>query len=299
VSTQQIREGAPHRGRRRRRRPRSPALTPQTTTSTNGKYSRELAAAQEAALAAGRAIKGLYASTQLQVGQKSFDNPVTTADLKANQIIRERLASEFPEDGWLSEETEDDLERTSWNRVWVVDPLDGTKEFISQIGEFCVSIALVEEGRARLGVIYNPITAELFTAVVGEQPRLNGKPVSMSRQREVAPAMVLASRSENGRGEWDRFRGRFKVKATGSVAYKLALIAAGRGDATFSLTPKHEWDVCAGAALVEASGGKITDCDGEPLVFNRRIPPLLPGIVAANPELHHKLIAMVGTKGNR
>jgi len=285
------------RGRRRRRRPLSGLSAPATPNPTaNGEYARELAAAQDAAIAAGKLIKSLYGSNQLGAGQKGYDNPVTAADLKANQIIRERILGEFPEDGWLSEETEDQLERTSWNRVWVIDPLDGTKEFINQIGEFCVSIALVEDGKPVIGVIYNPITNELFAASRDEPLRMNGKVVSVSRQRDPAVATVLASRSENGRGEWDRFRGRFKVKPTGSVAYKLALIAAGRGDATFSLTPKHEWDVCAGAALIEAAGGRITDSDGEPLVFNRHIPPLLPGIIAANPDLHQKLIAIVGTQ---
>jgi myo-inositol-1(or 4)-monophosphatase len=174
-----------------------------------------------------------------------------------------------------------------------VDPLDGTKEFIDQVGEFCVSIALVEDGRARLGVIYNPITEELFIGSEDEPLRLNGQAMTLRASRDLRSATVLASRSENGRGEWDRFRDRFKVKLTGSVAYKLALIAAGKADATFTLTPKHEWDVCAGAALVEAAGGRISDCEGQPLVFNRRVPPLLPGIIAAHPELHQRLVSLL------
>ena len=300
MSLERVPERGNRRGRRRRRRPANGSNgasggAARVTLSNHGQYGRELATAQEAALAAGRTIKSLYGSNHFNVGHKDFDNPVTSADLKANQIICEKIQAAFPDDGRLSEETEDDLERTSWNRVWLIDPLDGTKEFINQIGEFCVSIALVEEGKPVLGVIYNPVTDELFTASRGEALRMNGKAMSMSRQREPSAATVLASRSENGRGEWDRFRGRFRVKPTGSVAYKLALIAAGRGDATFSLTPKHEWDVCAGAALVEAAGGRITDCEGEPLIFNRHIPPLLPGIIAANPELHQKLVAMVVT----
>ena len=262
----------------------------------HGRYSPELAAAQEAAVAAGQAIKALY-GTRLDVGQKSHDNPVTVADLQSNEIIRDRIRRDFADDGWLSEETEDRDDRLGWNRVWVVDPLDGTKEFISHIAEFCVSIALVEEGRARLGVLYNPITDELFAGAEGGTVLLNGKPSPIGRQRDLAQASVLASRSETNRGEWDRFKGRFKMKETGSVAYKLGLVAAGRADATFSLTPKHEWDVCAGAALVEIAGGRMTDSDGKPLIYNKRIPPLLPGLVASNVDLHRQLMGLIGTTG--
>ena len=101
--------------------------------------------------------------------------------------------------------------------------------------------------------------------------------------------MLLASRSENERGEWDRFRGRFAIELTGSVAYKLALIAAGRADATFTLTPKNEWDVCSSACIIECAGGRVTDLAGEPLRYNQPNPALR-GLVASNGTLHEQVL---------
>src|ERR1019366_456674 len=111
-------------------------------------------------------------------------------------------------------------------------------------------------------------------------------------------ARVRASRSETDRGEWDEFRDDFAVELTGSVAYKLALIAAGRGDATFSLKPKNEWDICAGTALITAAGGRITDRYGLPLRFNQRRDTLLPGIIASNGGLHAPIVEMLRGHGH-
>jgi myo-inositol-1(or 4)-monophosphatase len=107
---------------------------------------------------------------------------------------------------------------------------------------------------------------------------------------------MLASRSETDRGEWDEFRSELGIELTGSVAYKLALIAAGRGDATFSLTPKNEWDVCAGAALLAQAGGRITDRYGKPLRFNQR-DTKLPGLIASNGVLYESIIELLQRHG--
>ena len=143
--------------------------------------------------------------------------------------------------------------------MWVVDPLDGTKEFINHIPEFCVCIALVDDGVPVLGVSYNPAREEMFAASQGAGATLNGAPAHVSAVSDMAAARFLASRSENARGEWDEFKSTLRIELTGSVAYKLGLIAAGKGDATFSLTPKNEWDICAGTALITEAGGRITN----------------------------------------
>jgi len=180
--------------------------------------------------------------------------------------------------------------------VWIVDPLDGTKEFVQHIPELCVCVALVEEGVPVVGVSFNPITGERFVAASGHGLALNGAPAHTSTTARLADARILASRSEDKRGEWDPFKTRMRVELTGSVAFKLALIAAGRGDGTFSLTPKHEWDICSGAALIEAGGGRITDCHGRPLRFNRE-KPLLPGIIATNAPLFEPIRALIAEVG--
>src|SRR5262249_28046095 len=149
------------------------------------------------------------------------------------------------------EESVDDLSRLEKSRVWVVDPLDGTREFVAGIPEFAISVALVEDGRPVAGGICNPATQEMFIGSIGYGGTYNNQPVRSTQKSSLRDALVLASRSEVSRGQWKRFEGaNFRIRPTGSIAYKLALVSAGLADATLTLTPKNEWDIVAGAALV-------------------------------------------------
>ena len=210
-------------------------------------------------------------------------DPVTEADEAIDQVLREHLPLEG--EGWLSEETRDDPSRLGRERVWVVDPLDGTREFVQGIPEWCISVGLVEQGRPVAGGIVNPVTGELVLGAEGEGVTLNGDPAGGGRSRSLDGAVVLASRSEVRRGEWDRFEhAPFEVRPCGSVAYKLALVAAGLADATWTLVPKHEWDVAAGAALALAAGASVIHGDGSRPSFNRA-DPKLPDFLAGEAEL--------------
>ncbi len=187
----------------------------------------------------------------------------------------------------------DDLTRLEKSRVWVVDPLDGTREFVAGIPEYCVSIAMVERGRPIAGGICNPATDEVFLGSLEAGLTYNGKPARSSQRKTLEGAVVMASRSETKRGEWKQFENAaFTVKPMGSVAYKLALVSAGLADATFTLTPKNEWDVAAGAALVESGGGFVRTLDGQPLCCNNRS-PLLTGLLAGGAFLQNELCALV------
>jgi myo-inositol-1(or 4)-monophosphatase len=220
--------------------------------------------------------------------QKSLGRgPVTEADRAADRVLRAALLQ--PGEGWLSEESEDDLERLEKPRVWVVDPLDGTFEFVAGIPEWCVSIGLVENGRAVAGGISNPATGETFLGSIESGLTYNGMPAHASRMSTVEGAVVLASRSEVKRGEWEAFRdGPITIQPTGSVAYKLARVAAGLAEATWTLTPKHEWDVAAGVALVQAAGGFVECLDRSEPRFNQRS-PRLSGLVAGGPALREQI----------
>jgi myo-inositol-1(or 4)-monophosphatase len=179
------------------------------------------------------------------------------------------------------------------SRVWVVDPLDGTREFVAGIPEFCVSVGLVENGRPVAGGICNPATDETIFGSIDTGVTYNGKPAQPSQKRQLDNALVLASRSEVKRGEWDTFqKAPFKIKAMGSVAYKLGLVAAGHADITFTLTPKHEWDVAAGAALVLAAGGLVQTLEQSDLVLNQRN-SLLSGLIACGPYLGRDLLDLL------
>jgi myo-inositol-1(or 4)-monophosphatase len=206
-------------------------------------------------------------------------DPVTAADEAADRVLRDILPREG--EGWLSEESVDDPARLDCDRVWVVDPIDGTREFIEGIPEWCISIGLVEGGVPVAGGIFNPVTDELIVGSLEGGVTRNGVPVRVTEPSLDGPITVLASRSEIRRGEWDRFgNGRFDVRPCGSVAYKLGLVAAGLADATWTLVGKSEWDVGGGTALVRAAGGVASLADGADPAFNQPS-PVYPNYLAA------------------
>lgn len=216
------------------------------------------------------------------------DDPVTAADHAADGVLRQILPREG--EGWLSEESVDDPYRLECDRVWVVDPIDGTREFVEGIAEWCISIGLVEGGRPVAGGIFNPVTDELVVGSLEDGVTYNGVPASVTEPLPGEPVTVLASRSEIRRGEWNRFEdGRFVVKPCGSVAYKMALVAAGRADATWTLVGKSEWDVVGGTALVRAAGGVVTLADGAAPAFNQ-VDPVYPNYVAAGTRIGGVLV---------
>jgi myo-inositol-1(or 4)-monophosphatase len=247
-----------------------------------------------AARAAGAIIRTIHA-TDYTVDYKGKDSPVTIADREANQKIHEILQGEFPEYGWLSEETADSPARLSCQRVWVVDPLDGTKEFIQKIPEFAVSIALIEDGLPVLGVVYNPLLDQLLWAVRGQGAWNKERRLSVSHTPRLAEALILSSRSETKRGEWKEFESLFRTRPMGSIAYKLAIIALAEADATFTLVPKNEWDICAGVLLVQEAGGTVTHLNGEPVIFNQP-QTLLQGLVSSNGALHSQLLDLIAPR---
>ena len=245
----------------------------------------------QAGLDAARAVFARFTPGEIEAEHKAGHDPVTEADRAVDTVLRQNLLRDG--EGWLSEETADNLSRLEKNRVWIVDPLDGTREFVLGLPEFCVSIGFVEDGKPVAGGIYNPATKQSFLGAVDAGVFYNGKPSGVSQRENLTGALVLASRSEVKRGEWKRFESAsFKTQAIGSVAYKLALVAAGLADITFTLTPKHEWDVAAGAALVTAAGGFVCKPDASALLCNQP-DALLPGLLAGGPLLREELLATV------
>lgn len=243
------------------------------------------------ALQASRAVFARFTPGAIETEYKVGHDPVTEADRALDAVLRRELLREG--EGWLSEESVDDPVRLQRSNVWVVDPLDGTREFVKGIPEFCVSIGFVEDGRPVAGGIYNPATDETFLGAIDSGVTYNGKASQPSQRKNLDGALVLASRSEVNRGEWKPFEDApFKVCPMGSVAYKLALVSAGMADVTFTLTPKNEWDVVAGAALVQSAGGFVSTLEKTTLTANRRN-PLLSGLLASGPFLKEQLLALV------
>jgi myo-inositol-1(or 4)-monophosphatase len=248
----------------------------------------------QSALHSARVIFRRFTPGEVDAEYKSGHDPVTEVDTAVDRVLRHELLR--GDEGWLSEERVDDLERLHRTRVWVVDPLDGTREFVEGTPEFCVSVAMVENGRPIAGGICNPATGELFLGSLDGGLTYNGQPARASLRTDLSEAVILASRSETQRGEWKQFApAPFEVRAVGSVAYKLALVSAGLADATFTLTPKHEWDVAGGAALVESAGGFVCTLDQQPLECNRRS-PLLSGLIAGGRSLRNPLQSLLSSR---
>lgn len=258
----------------------------------NSKYS-DILKRVDAALTAAGEVFSRFTPGAIDAEFKAGHDPVTEADRAIDAVLRQNLLREG--EGWLSEESVDDFSRLQKNQVWVVDPLDGTREFVKGIPEFCVSIGYVDHGSPVVGGIYNPATNETFIGAVDGGVLYNGKPVQAGQRHSLEGASVLASRSEVKRGEWKKFEsGPLQVTAMGSVAYKLARVSAGLADITFTLTPKNEWDVAAGAALVLSGGGFVSTLESTPFVANNRN-PLLSGLIACGPNLRNELLGLLAS----
>jgi len=238
---------------------------------------KDLDKIQTALALAGKAVS-VFTPGKIAAERKAGGDPVTEADIVIDNILKQALLA--PDDGWLSEETVDDLSRLDKRRVWIVDSIDGTREFVEGIPEWCISIGLVVDGRPKAGGIYNPQANQLFLGALEVGTFLNGRNVRVSDKASLEKAKILASRSELRKGLWKPFEtAPFEIIPMGSVAYKLACVSAGLADGTISLAPKNEWDVAAGIALVLAAGGQVDIKDDSGRLFNRR-DTLMAGLTA-------------------
>jgi myo-inositol-1(or 4)-monophosphatase len=260
------------------------------SVTTDFLYSEEMAVAEYAAKEAGSIVMGMFKG-KFDVHEKSKNNPVTTADLAANRKIREIIQGRFPEDGWLSEEDKDTTHRLSVSRIWVIDPIDGTKEFIEGVPQFAISIGFVVGGRPTVGVVYNPAEERFYKAAAGQGAYLNDDPIRVGLRRDIDGALLLVSRSEPQR-KFQIFVDRCETKPVGSIAFRLAKVAGGDGDATLTFRSIREWDICGGTLIVEEAGGTVVDGSGNPMLFNRP-ESRFRGVVAANPNLVQGLQALV------
>jgi myo-inositol-1(or 4)-monophosphatase len=224
---------------------------------------------------------------------KKDRSPVTTADLAVNQILHEVLLTAFPHDAWLSEETPDDPRRLENKRVWIIDPIDGTKYFMRGVPQYAISVALVESHQPVVAAVYNPATDELFSAVRGMGAWLNGQPIHVTPARDGRP-LILVNPPALERGVFRAIEAAAECRPMGSIAYTLALVSAGRADATLNLDGLNEWDVAGGVLLIEEAGGTVMDRNGSPLLFNQS-KTTIRGILAADKDLLNRLLTFTHT----
>ncbi len=244
---------------------------------------RELEVAMEAATRAGREVARMR-EEGLRFGRKGGYELVSEADIRAAEILHETLTGAFPDVGWLSEEHRDTAARLDCERVWVVDPIDGTREYLQGLPEYAISVGLVVKGKPVLGVVHNPATDEMHAAVCLEAPPAASTDTNDERREYLA----LVGRGEDRLGEVPPLPGQAHTRALGSVAYRLALVAAGKGDVVVTWYARQEWDVAAGAALCLAKGITVTDVLGAPLEFNQPS-PVVRGLLVAKAGLHARI----------
>lgn len=229
------------------------------------------------------------AKTHARVEWKNGSSPVSEADFAVDRFLRDRLGALLPEAGWLSEETTDDSDRLSRERLFIVDPIDGTRAFISGDPRWAISAALVEGGQPVAGVLHMPAAGLTFEAVRGAGARLNGRPIAASGRealtggRVAGPPRILDELTRNGL----EFVREAKIP---SLAYRLARVAAGEIDVGIASTDAWDWDIAAADLIVREAGGLVTDLEARQPVYNRPTPRH--GVLGAAPaRLHGTLIA--------
>ena len=271
---------------------------------TRGEFDRELRVGLELARRAGEAALAYYGKPLRVEHKDEFDEPVTQADRAVNELIVRALREEFPADGVLAEESVDTDRRIGRARVWMIDPIDGTKGFIAGTGDFCVQIGLAVEGRAALGILYAPATDVLYWAARGHgawvlrptsEADASAKAERLGVTAETEPGRMRLAESRSHRGP----RMETVVRALGvraevrshSVGIKVGLLVERQADLYIHLSPKtKQWDTCAPEAVLAEAGGRMTDVFGGPLLYNT--PDVLNrnGLVASNGAAHDKVI---------
>lgn len=237
------------------------------------------------AVRAGEAILEVYAREDFEVACKSDDSPLTAADLAAHRLIVAGLRELTPEIPVLSEESADIAwdTRRQWSRYWLVDPLDGTREFLKRNGEFTVNIALVDGHRSVMGVVLAPVTGELFfaSADAGAFMRRDGRTTPLRTRTPASPVVVAGSRSHGSARQAELLSGigEYTSVAMGS-SLKFCLIARGEADLYLRAGPTSEWDTAAAHCVLEQAGGAVTQLDGSPLVYNTKDSLLNPEFLA-------------------
>lgn len=247
---------------------------------------RHLAAA---AVAAGEIALSMFRA-DVETWTKSNDSPVTAADLAVDAYLREHLQALAPDYGWLSEESVDSPERLSRRRVWVVDPIDGTRGFMAGGSDWSVSVALVEDGRPIAGALFAPVTKELFLASLGGGATRNGAPIQAS-QRPVldgatvaGPVSTLDSLERQARIQ--------RVPRARSLALRLARVATGELDLTLASAASNDWDIAAADLIVHEACGAVTSYDGAVPRYNAASPRHRP-LVCAGLKLHGPVLALL------
>lgn len=215
--------------------------------------------------------------------------PVSEADLAVNEALQGLLRAARPDYGWLSEESPDGPERRAAKRLFILDPIDGTRAFLNRDEDYSISLAVVEAGRPIAGVVYLPAKDRLYSATANGPALRDGVILRCSERAEITGAEVLCNRAALAPELWPGGVPAISRKFRSSVAYRLCLVAEGRYDAMLTLRPSWEWDIAAGSLIAERAGCRVTDRSGAALRFNESLPQVH-GVIAAGSALQAQLL---------
>jgi len=243
----------------------------------------------DAALEAGRLALELR-EKGLQVWYKEGVSPVTNGDLAVDALLKTRLLQARPDYGWLSEESADDPARLAAQRVFMVDPIDGTSAYMKDSPWFVISIAVVEAGRPIAAALYAPAPAELYTAEAGGGAQRNEEPIRPSSADTLAGCRMAGDLKLFAQPVWTEPWPQMSVERRNAIAYRMALVGAGDFDAAVSRGWKHDWDLAAGDLIAREAGAEVTNTAGRALTFNTPSAKNL-GMICAAPALHPLILA--------
>lgn len=247
---------------------------------------------REAALAAGQMALDLQAAG-LTTRWKPGNSPVTNGDLAVDALLKDRLLAARPDYGWLSEETADDPARLSRRRLFIVDPIDGTRAYAKKKPWYTICVAVVEDGQPVAGVVHAPALGDTYEAQARGGARLNGTPIHVSGCQDLEACAMLGNAQMFARRDWPKPWPQMRVETRNSVALRMVLVASGAFDACFAPSGKHEWDVAAADLICREAGALVTDHKGRSFTYNRPV-PRQPALVCAGPALHRLLLQRVG-----
>lgn len=253
---------------------------------------RDLELLIQAARRAGE-VASSFVGGALNVREKPDDQgPVTAADLAVNAMLERVLKDARPNYGWLSEESVHDPRRLKAERVFIIDPIDGTRSFIEGANTWAHSLAVAEHGKVIAGVVFLPMRDRIYTAALGHGAFCNGNPITPSARQEATGAEILLNKIALDPTQWKGSLPDIKRAFRPSLAYRQSLVAEGRFDAMLSFRDIWEWDVAAGTIILSEAGGVVSNITGGPMRFNNPVPNNA-GVLAAGPALHHALLSHI------
>jgi myo-inositol-1(or 4)-monophosphatase len=254
--------------------------------------SEDLQLIREAALAAGKVARELQGKGLKTNWKPGNSGPVTNGDLAVDALLKERLLGARPDYGWLSEETADNPDRLSKQRLFIVDPIDGTFAYVKGKPWYTVCVAVIDGDRPRAGVVFAPELDEMYEASAGGGARLNGVPIAPSSRQQLEASSMLGDKKMFADPRWPVPWPEMNVGSRNSIAYRMCLVAAGKFDACLAPSRKHDWDVAAADLICTEAGAVVTDHKGRIFRYNHPV-PRQPALVCAGPALHPLLIDRV------